>query len=194
MEATYLANVVSANLRTFQESRSWPERISDVLLDSSLLTPPSARKKIMFDAGIHNGRASLRVIFCDENGGFIRAETQPYCGISDPTYAEALALQAATAFIEEWDITDAIIVGDCLPLIRMIRSMDEPGALYTDLIIDIRSRLLARGLSLPYWTSSDNNIRAHNLARKAKFDLANRVIWEAESSFLLSNDTGRIFQ
>jgi hypothetical protein len=189
LEAEYIAISVSANLRRFQAANSWPERTSDDLSSGSLLRPPPGGTRVFFDAGIKEGRAGIAAVAVDGNGAFIRAITGSVSGVTDPSYAEGRALEAAIKLAAELGI--ATVIGDCLKLIQRPRDFEPPSLPCRELVAELRLLITENSIGAPCWVPRDNNVLAHSLAMFAKERLDTKVIWDSPPAFLMSNDSGR---
>jgi hypothetical protein len=187
----YLASSVSANLRSFQNANQWPERTSEVLGEHSLLRPLPGGTRVLFDAGIKDGNAGVGVVALQEDGTFIQASAETFLGITDPTYAEGLALRAAIDMADDLGLEAPALAGDCLNLVRMVRELEPSSLGCVELVGEIRALLLMRGFMNPFWIPRDRNIVAHSLASFAKNGLDVRRTWDTAPEFLLSNDSGR---
>lgn len=155
------------------------------------MRPLPGGSKILFDAGIKDGKAGLAAVALTDDGDFIKAICTAMPGITDPMYAEARALELALDLANERGADEWILAGDCLGLIRMIREMEPPAGTCHSLVIELQKRVGEAGIGLPFWIPRSSNILAHSLATYAKENINASIEWNSPPSFFLSNDSGR---
>jgi reverse transcriptase-like protein len=192
LDGSILVATVACSLRSFHRANHWPERIPEVLEETSLLRPPSDAPRIFFDAGIAAGKAGLGVMATDSNGGFVRGVARQIQNVNDPVLAEALAAREAILLSQTIGLpVTPVIVGDALGLVQMIRG-EAPCSIEVAAVVDeIRSLLSCHHLAWPYWVPRSENSSAHLLAQYAKSSDSFYVTWDSPPTFLVSNDSGR---
>lgn len=130
--------------------------------------PPSGFMKINFDATFENSNAFLGVVLRNSNGSIIKAWTG-YSNAPSPYVAEAEASLQTLRMADEMQISNLILEGDALNVIRSIKGdntcIEWQGK---QSIISCRKLLSDHCFWAMYHVYRERNWAAHNLAKWAK--------------------------
>ncbi|XP_059449419.1 mitochondrial Rho GTPase 1-like [Corylus avellana] len=148
--------------------------------------PPFGRYKVNWDIAIGSdqNRMGIGVLVCDHHGLVHASLCKTLLVLSEPACAKAMGALATAKFSKDLGVQDIILEGDCLQVVKTIKSSDPCWSHYGQTMGDARMVLNTRRNRMIYHVKREANARAHGLAKAASFLYIREVFYYAQKAVL----------
>ncbi|KAK6132484.1 hypothetical protein DH2020_033784 [Rehmannia glutinosa] len=180
-----IVSSVFHTIQSFHSANLWPERSNLPRWSSSFgIAPPGTH--VFFDGSISPAKscAGAGIFIRNKEKRFVFGFAKRFDNISNPLFAEALALKEALLLIQTKEFQDVCVLGDSLSIILAAKGDAEVDFDCQPILEDIRSLLPLLNSVHLFWINRSLNSVAHELAYFAKNSETVTSSWVDPPEFL----------